>query len=139
MQSCRYSWILLLLFILKLSIINFSVTWSPGSSWPFNSWVIVCFSGLSSFLYRNVEFTFPDLSIDLFPLTLIWGWPKYSCKSHASMHIYQSVFHNLCIGFCQNFHSMTDYIHFPMNSASTQTINYSEKSQHCIHISISIS
>ena len=129
------------------------VTWSPRSSWPFNSWVIVCFLGSSLFLYRNVRFTFPDLPSDLFPLTLIRGYPKYygifvitpvilmqicTCIN-ANMHMYQSIFHNICISFAEIFGNMKDLIRFPMNSASTQTINYSEKSQHFIHITISIS
>ena len=112
-------------------------TWSPESSWPYDSWVIVCFSRPSLFLYRNIGFTFPNLHIDLFPLTLIRCWPKYygtfllhnSYKFHASMHMYQSVSHNLCIIFCRNFGSMTDCVCFPMNSASTQTAKYSENPQ----------
>ena len=40
-------------------------------------WVIVCFSGPSSFLYRIAGFTFPDAPTDSFPLNLFRGWPKF--------------------------------------------------------------
>ena len=59
-----------------LYFLIFLCTWFPGGEWPLSSLGNSLFSGLSSFLYRIVGFTFPDAPTDLFTLNLFRGWPK---------------------------------------------------------------
>ena len=114
----------------------FLCTWPPRGEWSL--------SPLGDNLLFRSElvpilsdgFTFPNPHTGLFALKSFMGWPKsyriFIIAFIKIMNAYArgiiSMMHGF-LYFLSKFGSMPDYVHFPMNSVSTQTARYSENPQ----------
>ena len=58
---------------MHMHMVQIDFTYLPGGEWPLSPLGNACFSGLSSYLYKSDEFTFPDSHTGLFPLNPFRG------------------------------------------------------------------